>query len=83
MEGGKWTVYDMKERVVSFAVCDVKIQEKRARHEPHSECFHNGISLIVYILQIVVYEVNPKNFLFNFWGSIQYKGQDNSQKSKE
>ena len=28
MEGGKWTVYDMKERVVSFAVCDVKIREK-------------------------------------------------------
>ena len=29
-----------------------------------------------------MYEVNPKNFLFNFWDSIQYKGQDNSQKSK-
>ena len=29
-------------------------EEKRARHEPHSECLHNGIILIVYILQIVL-----------------------------
>ena len=29
-------------------------EKKRARHEPHSECLHNGIILIVYILQIVV-----------------------------
>ena len=32
--------------------------EKRARHEPHSECLHNGIILIVYIFQIVLQRYN-------------------------
>ena len=28
-------------------------EEKRARDKPHSECLHNGIILIVYILKIL------------------------------
>ena len=33
MEGVKCKVYDMKVRVVSFAACDVKIQEKNTRYK--------------------------------------------------
>ena len=31
--------------------------EKRARREPHSECLHNGIILIVYIFKFVIDKV--------------------------
>ena len=49
MEGGKtgWWEVDGGRR-------KVENEEKRARLEPHSECLHNGIILIVYIFQIVV-----------------------------
>ena len=56
-------------------------EEKRARHEPHSECLHNGIILIVYILQIVLQRYNnnltctsdwaKKYMLYDFRKKIQ------------